>query len=441
MVKLSGTISQFRKINALVAGDFMVDKYTYGKIDRISPEAPVPVLNILKEEYKAGGAGNVLLNLMSLGANVTALGRVGDDITSQILINSFKSANVDTNYLFLQKSFKTPLKNRFLVENHQLLRVDDELIIENTNELEKNIFLNFENILKNIDVITISDYGKGFLSKSLLSSLIFFANNKNIPVIVDPKGNDFSKYRDAFLIKPNLKEAYTAANLNLNEDLTLVAKKLLDQTKAKYLMITRSEKGVSLFYEDVRNDFKVVSKDVKDVTGAGDSVLAMMSFSIANKIDVNTACQLSNIIASIAIEQVGCSQVNMEQFIKRLVEQDGESKIFDIEHIDVLKKILVDKPFSLLALRTNKMSNLLFKTIKNMSKKNFLIIYLVHDNVDDDFIEILLSLDEVNFIILDSENLKKVCIEIHPKNILLLDDDKLTEIEHFDVFEEHLLQK
>ena len=131
MVKLSGTISQFRKINALVAGDFMVDKYTYGKIDRISPEAPVPVLNILKEEYKAGGAGNVLLNLMSLGANVTALGRVGDDITSQILINSFKSANVDTNYLFLQKSFKTPLKNRFLVENHQLLRDDDDLLIKN----------------------------------------------------------------------------------------------------------------------------------------------------------------------------------------------------------------------------------------------------------------------------------------------------------------------
>ncbi|MFA6501684.1 MAG: PfkB family carbohydrate kinase, partial [Parachlamydiales bacterium] len=187
MVKLTGTFSKLQKINALVIGDFMLDRYTYGDINRISPEAPVSVLKVADEKMQPGGAGNVVLNLLSLGSNVTAIGRVGDDIEGEILLKILKQKKASVENIFIQKNYKTPLKNRYIAANQQILRVDFENVISLDDDLEKKIIKKIPEILSAVQVVAISDYAKGFLSDRLIRFVIDAAKKRNVPVIIDPK--------------------------------------------------------------------------------------------------------------------------------------------------------------------------------------------------------------------------------------------------------------
>ena len=432
MVKLANTFSQFKKTNALVVGDFMLDKYTYGCINRISPEAPVSILKVEKEIMKPGGAGNVVLNLLSLGVNVKALGRIGHDLEGEILSLELKKEKADISHLHFQKEYNTPVKNRLIAGSQQVIRVDFEKIEKVSNEIEEKIIKDLDKILSDIQIVAISDYAKGFLSDNLLKKIIDRSNEKNIPVIVDPKGVDFTKYRGATIIKPNLLEAYLAANVSKNESLDKVSKILLDSTLVKHLIITRSEDGISLFSKNQRDDFPVVSKEVKDVTGAGDTVLATICLALANNLDIKLSCQLANIAASIAIEHVGCVKVTLEDFARRLLENDGDNKIFDVNHLYALKKILYNKDFYLLGIESESgFTTSIFKAIKDLSKKEKnLIIYIMDSNPDQEFIDLLSSLTEVSFIILQAENLKNLCMEIHPKNVFVMKDSKVTQLKH-----------
>ncbi len=433
MVKLAGTFSRFQKINALVIGDLMLDKYTHGEIKRISPEAPVSVLKAEKEKMKSGGAGNVVLNILSLGANVTILGRIGDDLEGEILSNDLEQQNADVRYLYIQKNYNTPVKNRFIAANQQILRVDFEKIDPLDKDLEKRIIKDLKKIILNIDVVAISDYAKGFLSDALLKSIIDISNQNNIPVIVDPKGRDFKKYKNATIIKPNLLEAYTAANLSKSENIDKAADILLDQTNAKYLLITRSQDGMSVFEKSKRFDFPVISKEVKDVTGAGDTVLSMMSVAVANKIDIKTACRLSNIAASIVIEHLGCLAVDLSDLAKRLLKCDLNNKIFEESHLYALTKVLAGKDFSILGISgAYGLTTACFKTIKflSLNGKRPLIIYLDHAKQNDEFIDILSSIHEVSFIILQQENLKNLYRQIHPSDVYILKDNKSIKLDN-----------
>ncbi len=425
MVKLARTFSHFQPFKALVLGDFMLDTYTTGRVKRISPEAPVPVMEVLKQESRPGGAGNVVLNLAKLSATVYAVGRIGKDKEGDELKELLSLA--DTRLLFVDPEYKTPVKNRLIADSQQLIRVDFETLTPLSLELEEKIIEQLKEWIPQVDVLAISDYGKGFLSVRLIQSAIQIAKEANIPSIVDPKGSDFSKYRGATVIKPNLSEAYAAAKCPPSATLDEVAKQL--HSLADILLITRSEAGISIFTADgLRADFPVRSKEVIDVTGAGDTVLSLICLGLANGLDIQLAAQLANIAAGLAIERLGCVQVTLAELAERLLEIDSDTKIFDESHTYALQEVLRGKHYSLLVLeKAQPMSSALFRTIRKLANQaeRELIIYVRDTAPDDELIHVLSSLHEVNYIILQTESLKNLCNAIHPQEIYFLEHDAI----------------
>ncbi|MBS0653491.1 MAG: D-glycero-beta-D-manno-heptose-7-phosphate kinase [Verrucomicrobia bacterium] len=435
MVKLSGMLSRFSPVRVLVIGDFMLDTYTTGKVKRISPEAPVSVLHVQKEESRPGGAGNVVLNLVSLGAKVIAVGRIGYDLAGEQLRDSLESEGVDTENIFLQKGYKTPVKNRLIADAQQVLRVDFETVSPLSENVEEMVLERLSPILDKVNIVAISDYGKGFLSRSLLKRIIEMSREKEIPVIVDPKGDDFSKYQGATVIKPNLTEAYAAAKLPSEESLENVASNILKNCGSELLLITRSEAGISLFNNSgQRIDFPVRSKEVKDVTGAGDTVLAMISVALANKLDIRYGAQLANIAAGMAIEKLGCARINISEMAERLLEYDVENKIFDEEHLYALQQALKGKRYSVLGLdSTQGMSTTLFRSLRKLASRDSekkLIVYVRDNDPDEEFVSLLSSLAEVDFIVLKCESLKNLCEIIHPHQVFVIEEDRLVTLDH-----------
>ena len=435
MVKLAGPFSQLGKAKILVAGDLLCDIYTIGKAKRISPEAPVAVLNVDFEDQRPGGAGNVILNLASLGAEVVPLGRIGNDFIGNYLKDFFINEKISIEGLFTENGYKTPIKNRMIADQQQIVRVDYETITTISEMLEQEIIEKLPTILKDIQILAISDYGKGFLTSSLLSELISQANQKGIPIITDPKGTDFQKYAGTTVLKPNLGEAYAAANLSLQAPIEKVAEKILKSTEVQVLMITRSEEGMSLFYKNgERQDFLVEVREVKDVTGAGDSVLAVMALSLANGLSLEDGAKLSNIAGGIAIEHLGCARIGLPELARRVLKQDKLNKIFDHEHIYVLTKALEGRQFCLLALKNQKEFNLnTFQIIRNFSQKKGwdLLIYLQEESPNIDFVNLLSSLEEVSFILIDSENLRSICSKVKPHEVFKVENEKLVKLDSY----------
>jgi rfaE bifunctional protein kinase chain/domain len=435
MVKLSGMLSRFSPVRVLVIGDFMLDTYTTGKVKRISPEAPVSVLHVQKEESLPGGAGNVVLNLVSLGAKVIAVGRVGCDVAGEELRDSLEREGVDIEYLVLQKGYKTPVKNRLIADAQQILRVDFEILSPLPEQIEEEIFEKIPPLIDKVQIIAVSDYGKGFLSRCFLQKVIQMASQKGIPVIIDPKGDDFSKYSGASVIKPNLTEAYAAAKLPMEASLDQVARVILQTCGIEMLIVTRSEAGISLFNKaSQRFDFPVRSKEVKDVTGAGDTVLSMICIAWANKVDIKYGAQLANIAAGMAIERLGCARIKLSEVTERLLEFDVENKIFDEEHLFALQQALKGKRYTVLGLDSKHgMSTALFRSLRKLSSRDVekkLIIYVRDSDLDEEFVSLLSSLAEVDFIVLQCESLKNLCEIIHPHQVFVMEDDKLLALDH-----------
>lgn len=434
--KLSGIFSRLSPVRVLVIGDFMYDTYTTGKVRRISPEAPVSVLHVLREESLPGGAGNVALNLISLGASVVAVGRVGHDAAGKNIVQALTNEGVNTEGMIFQNKFQTPVKNRLIADAQQVLRVDFECITPIPEQVEQEVIEKLPSLLQDVNIISISDYGKGFLSRSLLMGVIEMAKAKNIPIIVDPKGDDFTKYQGATVLKPNLQEAYDAAKLTREASLEQVAEVLFKKVTVDMLMITRSEAGISLFTRDgKRLDFPVRSKEVKDVTGAGDTVLAMVSVALGNQLDIKYGAQLANIAAGIAIERLGCARINLSDLAVRLLEYDVDNKVFDEEHLFALQEALKNKRYFVLGLySTQGMTTALFRSIRKLSLRDEdakLIIYIRDENPDEEIISLLASLAEVDFVVIKCESLKNLCEIIHPHEVFLMESDQLVTLDHF----------
>jgi D-beta-D-heptose 7-phosphate kinase/D-beta-D-heptose 1-phosphate adenosyltransferase len=434
--KLSGIFSRLNPVKVLVIGDFMYDTYTTGKVRRISPEAPVSVLHVLRETSLPGGAGNVVLNLISLGATVVAVGRVGHDTAGKNIVQALSNEGVNTDGLIFQNNFQTPVKNRLIADAQQILRVDFETVTPIPEHVEQEVIERLPQLLSGVDIISISDYGKGFLSRSLLMGVIEIAKAKNIPIIVDPKGDDFTKYQGATVLKPNLQEAYDAAKLTHEASLDHVAEILFKKVTVDMLMITRSEAGISLFTRDgKRLDFPVRSKEVKDVTGAGDTVLAMVSVALGNQLDIKYGAQLANIAAGIAIEKLGCARINLSDLAVRLLEYDVDNKVFDEEHLFALQETLKNKRYFVLGLYSSQgMTTALFRTIRKLSLTDpdaKLIVYIRDENPDEEIVSLLISLAEVDFVVLKCESLKNLCEIIHPHEVYLIENDQLLTLDHF----------
>ncbi|MGK5594653.1 MAG: bifunctional heptose 7-phosphate kinase/heptose 1-phosphate adenyltransferase [Parachlamydiaceae bacterium] len=433
MVKLLESFNDLKAENILVVGDLLLDAYTIGKARRISPEAPVPVIHVYKEESRPGGAGNAVLNMVSLGAKVTVLGRIGNDHTGELLLKELEEEGVNVQHVIVQHGYQTPLKNRVIADNQQIVRVDHESYVPLNLGDEMRIVRKLPHLLEGIKAIAISDYGKGFLTLGLLRKLIEEALKRRITVVVDPKGTDFTKYEGAFLIKPNLSEAYAAAHLPSEAALEEVARKLLTALNISYLMITRSESGISLFDKmGQRKDFPVKAKEVKDVTGAGDTVLAMITCALASNVSLDAAIPLSNIAAGIAIEHIGCARVGLADVAKRLLSCDVENKIFGVQHLEILKCALKDRECISLSLTSDHMSKELILAMHRLKTNHQrLIISLESPMPEEEFIRSLASLYQVDFIVL---NPTKELIEnsLHCKSSYTFDHRNLLSLTRSD---------
>lgn len=434
MVKLASSLSRLGPAKVVVMGDILLDTYTIGKASRISPEAPVAIVHAQREDSLPGGAGNTALNLISLGAEVSLVGRIGADEAGIILKKALNDEGICTDWIVTEKNYRTPVKNRIIAENQQIVRVDHEQIVSLSENVEQFLIDALPRIIGNAKTVAISDYGKGFLTSSLLQAIIQYANDNGIIVITDPKGNDFSKYAGTTIIKPNLGEAYTAANLTHQAQLEHVAQKILQITKAQILMITRSEAGIALFdAQGVRQDFPVHAKEVKDVTGAGDTVLAMLTHALANELSYQEAAELCNVAAGIAIEHLGCARITLADLAQRLLDKNFNQKIFDQEHIFVLQKVLNPKTFTLMVIsQLEFLSSTLFQAIKGLTQsRNKLLIYIADSNPNEETLEMLASLKEVSFILIHTDHLKDACQELDPIETYYFDKQGLAQVNSF----------
>lgn len=318
-----------QKPKILVIGDFMVDNYTWCDCSRVSPEAPVLVAKTLKEDKRLGGAANVYANLKSLGADVFALGVIGDDESG-----NFLKANLKGEFL-IQKGRKTPFKNRIMAHNQQVLRLDEE----DTSEilLENELIFLFEEKIKDFKAIVLSDYAKGVLTSKVCKAFIKKANELEIPILIDPKGSDFSKYSGATLLTPNKKEALNALKFeNLDaKNLEKGIKKLKDDFSLRYSIITLSEAGIAVFDESLQLA-PAKALEVYDVTGAGDSVIAVLAFCLASGIEIFKACEIANEAAAVVVSKIGSVSVSFDE-IKSLKKSNFENKILSKE--ELLKKL------------------------------------------------------------------------------------------------------
>lgn len=404
MVGLIGKFSGLNPKKVLVAGDLLLDSYTIGKAQRISPEAPVAVIHVQKQEERPGGAGNTILNLVSMGAEVKALGRIGNDAAGNSLLEFLKKEKVNTCGIFNEKGYSTPIKNRIVADNQQIVRVDHEINTPLHEDLENRIIEELPFLLEGVSVVGISDYGKGFLTKKLLHALITTARNKGIFVIADPKGIDFSLYSGVHLLKPNFSEACAAAHLPKNAPLAAISNAIMNLTDIKYLIITRSESGISLFdKENNQTDFPVKAKQVKDVTGAGDTVLATLTLAIANEFPIETAIEFANVAAGIAIEEFGCARITLPKLAKRLLEIDTTNKVFDAEHLIALEASLAETPCLLLELDefpTPEIINSLMQEKKDSGKA--VMLSLKTPPFQKNEIEMLSMLQPIDYILLNT---------------------------------------
>lgn len=427
-------LSRIAPGKVLVAGDFLLDTYTIGKVSRISPEAPVAVLNVNREEHRPGGAGNVVLNLLALGMQVKAVGRVGADNSGHLLRQALRCDGVDVSLLVEQSGHPTPVKNRIIAENQQLVRVDREETSVLSQELEEHLISSLGDALEGVKIIAISDYGKGFFSPRLLSTLITEGRARGIPVIVDPKGVDFSKYSGATIIKPNLAEAWAASGLPVDSSLEKVAERVLALANADVLMITRSEDGISLFFRSGRReDFPVQVREIKDVTGAGDTVLAILACALASGLTISEATQLSNVAAGIAVERFGCAQISIADLAQRFLEFDVGNKIFDEEHLFALQHALTGKQLAVVGLDSaDGLSAATFAHLRKLSAREgwAVLVYLRDTELNPDLVELLISLRDVAFIVLRSDSLKHLCASIEPDEVFVVEGEILRSLSH-----------
>jgi len=301
----------------LVIGDLMIDHYLWGSCERISPEAPVQVVNVTKESSVLGGAGNVINNLNALGAQVDVISVIGGCEISDELKALLSDINVDTQYLITQKDRITSKKSRIIAAHQQVVRYDRESTDEISSESQKSILDHFEKNISNYDAVLLSDYGKGVLTTELTQSLISIANKHNKKVLVDPKGLDYSKYKGAYLLTPNKKEASEATQINIKDDASLLQAitQLKTQCDLSVSIITLSEQGVAIYDDNLRTH-PTVAREVFDVTGAGDTVLASLGFALACDYDIDSAVEFSNLTAGIVVGKIGSATATLNEIIE-----------------------------------------------------------------------------------------------------------------------------
>jgi rfaE bifunctional protein kinase chain/domain len=309
------------KPKILVIGDLMLDHYIFGSATRLSPEAPVPVVNVQKENKIIGGAANVASNLVDLGAQVSLAGITGDDAFGTEIIGLLKEKQIGTALILKDSSRSTTVKTRVIAGNHQIVRIDMEDTHSISAAFEQEFLASLDASIADSEIIILSDYNKGLLTTGLSLAIIARCNALGKKIIVDPKGLDYSKYSGAYLIKPNRKELAEAAKthqVHSQQDLEQAAAVIFACTSAKYLIVTLSEGGIAIITEDGSKVLPVVATEVYDVTGAGDTVMATLAYCLSLGFTIEEACHYANYAASIVIKQIGSATTSIGEIINAI---------------------------------------------------------------------------------------------------------------------------
>ncbi|MCF6310146.1 MAG: D-glycero-beta-D-manno-heptose-7-phosphate kinase [Sulfurimonas sp.] len=328
--------------NILVIGDLMIDHYLWGSCERISPEAPVQVVDISKETTVLGGAGNVINNLKALGAQVSASSVIGNDDNGAELISMLKDIDVESKNIIIQKSRKTSKKSRIIAVSQQILRYDNESKDEIESLSVDAILNSLTGIISGFDSVILSDYGKGVLTEDLCQKIIKLCNEHSVKVLVDPKGDDFTKYRGAYLLTPNKKEAILATGIDIHDEETLkkALLKLKIECNLDVSLITLSEDGIATFDNEVKIS-PTVAKEVFDVTGAGDTVIASIAFALSAGKTIEETASFSNLAAGVVVGKIGSATVTLdeiEEYEASLHKSTSDAHIKSFEEIDALVK-------------------------------------------------------------------------------------------------------
>ncbi|MDC0181914.1 D-glycero-beta-D-manno-heptose-7-phosphate kinase [Candidatus Thioglobus sp.] len=321
----------------LVVGDLMVDYYLWGSSDRISPEAPVPVVSINNENRVLGGAGNVVNNLKALNAEVDVISVVGECDVSIELKSLLNEIEIDTQYLTTEPKRITPKKTRIIAAQQQVVRYDQENSTEITETSQKILLSNFRKKITDYDCLLLSDYGKGVLTDELTQQLIKIARQHSVKILVDPKGFDYSKYKGAYLLTPNKKEVSEATGINITNDASLACaiKHLKEEYELDVSLITLSEQGVAVYDGELRKH-PTQTREVFDVTGAGDTVLASLAFALSSELDIDEAIKFANLAAGVVVGKIGSATATLNEIIEY---ESSLNKSTSDAHIKTLNEI------------------------------------------------------------------------------------------------------
>lgn len=318
--QLQKVVQQFSDQPILVVGDLMLDRYVWGRVERISPEAPVPVVEVVKETVHLGGAANVAYNLAVLKARPLLVGVVGRDEAGDRLVEELHRQEISSEGIVRDKGRSTTIKTRIIAHNQQVCRTDREDKTPLSQETVDQMRTAYQPLLEQAKGIIISDYGKGACSEALVVGLIQEARRTKKFLAVDPKAGDFSVYRGASIVTPNKKEAVRASGVEIVDEASFIqaGEKLLEVTASDYLLITRGEEGMTLFDGKEHSHIPTVAREVFDVSGAGDTVIASLTLAVAAGASIRDAAILANHAAGVAVGKLGTAAASGEEILSSI---------------------------------------------------------------------------------------------------------------------------
>ena len=319
------TFEAFNKLNVLIIGDVMIDAYMWGNVSRMSPEAPVPIVSVNTKENRLGGAANVALNVKAMGGNPILCSVIGDDEGSKVFIDLLRKIKLNTEGILKSKERITTIKTRVIGNNHQMLRIDEEVETPINNKEADTLTFVIKRIInqKKIDVIIFEDYDKGCLSPLLIKTIVSFAKQKNIPTVVDPKKKNFMSYTGVSLFKPNLKELKEGIKLDFNhnnsKELGKVVAGFIKKQNIDSALITLSEKGIYIHNNKSKALIPAHIRNISDVSGAGDTVVSIAAMCLALKLSPVLTATLANLAGGLVCEKIGVVPIDKKQLLDEAI--------------------------------------------------------------------------------------------------------------------------
>jgi len=313
----------FKGKKIAVIGDMMLDCYFWGEVKRISPEAPVPVVEVDNEFYRFGGAANCALNLIKLGGTPLPIGLIGKENYGSIFLSLLDESGIDATGILVDETRPTTAKTRVIADNQHVVRIDKESKEYITKESEQKILAFLDQNISSLDGIILQDYNKGILTPKLIQKVIALANKKNILITVDPKFNNFFSYKNVTVFKPNRKEAGDVLGMQIRTDaeISFAGKKLLTKLNAKYVLLTLGEGGIAVFEKGKEYRMPTKARKVADVSGAGDTVISTLTMALAAGANILEASYLANYAGGLVCEEVGIIPIEVEKLFSTVSEE------------------------------------------------------------------------------------------------------------------------